>query len=187
MIYLTADEHFGHTNAIIYCNRPFKDIFEMNKTVIQNFNKKVKKTDLIYHLGDFCFRSANTKGNGEKFKADSYIKQLNGEHIFIEGNHDFDGRNSLKTRNKEIILRIAKIQVQLIHDPDDANIEYDLILCGHVHQNWKVKEIKYRRKKRLIINVGIDVWNYFPVEWREIQTLYDRWQAGWSIERLNKD
>lgn len=186
MIYLTSDEHHGHKNIIHHCHRPFKSVEEMDNILIENFNKKVTKNDLTYHLGDFCFRSANNKGNGELIKAKEYIKQLNGEHIFIEGNHDFDGKNSLKTRNKEIILRIAKMHVQLIHDPDDANVEYDLILCGHVHNNWKVKEIHYRRKKRLIINIGVDVWNFYPVEWREIQTISDRWKAGHSIESLNK-
>ena len=186
MLYFISDEHFGHSNILKYCNRPFKNVFEMNNVLIKNFNKKVKKDDLCYHLGDFCFQSANKKGNGLKLKAEKYIKQLNGQHIFIEGNHDYDGRNTLKTRNQEIILRIANIRVQLIHDPEFAKVDYPLVLHGHCHNAWKTKELKYCGKKSLLINVGVDVWNFEPVEWREIQTIYDRWQAGWAIERLNK-
>jgi calcineurin-like phosphoesterase family protein len=29
MIYYTADQHFGHSNIIRLCNRPFNDITEM--------------------------------------------------------------------------------------------------------------------------------------------------------------
>ena len=186
MLYFISDEHFGHSNILKYCNRPFKNVFEMNNVLIKNFNKKVKKDDLCYHLGDFCFRSINSKGNGEKIKAKDYIKKLNGEHIFIEGNHDFDGRNSLKTRNQEIILRIANIRVQLIHDPEFAKVDYPLVLHGHVHEKWLCKELKYCGKKSLLINVSVDVWDFKPILWPQIQTIYDRWKAGWKIEKLNK-
>jgi len=186
MLYFTADEHLGHANILKYCERPFKNVFEMNNILIKNFNRMIKKDDLVYHLGDFCFQSSNSKGNGEKTKAKDYIKNLKGQHIFIEGNHDFDGRNTLKTRNQEIILRIANIRVQLIHDPEFAKVDYPLILHGHIHGLRKCKELKYCGHKSLLINVGVDVWNFKPVEWRNIQTLYDRWQAGWKIKDLNK-
>lgn len=187
MLFFTSDEHFGHSNILKYANRPFKDVFEMNKVLIQNFNKSVKKGDLTYHLGDFNFRSKNSKGNGEIARADDYINKLKGQHIFIEGNHDYDGRNTLKTRNQEIILRIANIRVQLIHDPEFAKVDYPLVLHGHCHNAWKIKELKYCGKKSLLVNVGVDVWEFKPIEWKDIQTLYDRWQAGWSIDRLNKE
>lgn len=77
MIWFTADLHFNHKNIIKYCNRPFNSVEEMNKTLIDNWNKRVSRDDLVYVLGDFCF------GN-----SDYYLKQLNGSKILIFGNHD---------------------------------------------------------------------------------------------------
>jgi calcineurin-like phosphoesterase family protein len=31
VIYYTTDQHFGHSNIIRLCNRPFKDIAEMDE------------------------------------------------------------------------------------------------------------------------------------------------------------
>lgn len=41
--YIISDTHFNHKNIINYCNRPFRDINEMNNTIIDNWNKSVKK------------------------------------------------------------------------------------------------------------------------------------------------
>ena len=41
--YWTSDTHFSHANVIKYCNRPFKNVDEMNATLIENWNKTVGK------------------------------------------------------------------------------------------------------------------------------------------------
>lgn len=52
MIFFTSDTHFYHTNIIKYCNRPFKSMHEMNEVMMNNWNKIVKPTDTVCHLGE---------------------------------------------------------------------------------------------------------------------------------------
>ncbi len=52
-IWFTSDTHFGHANIIRFCDRPFKDIQEMNERLIANWNAVVRPGDSVYHMGDF--------------------------------------------------------------------------------------------------------------------------------------
>lgn len=79
MMWFTADQHFNHKNIIKYCNRPFKNVEEMNLAIVENFNDRVGKKDLTYHLGDLSL--------SKDFGYDIF-RHLNGRHILIKGNHD---------------------------------------------------------------------------------------------------
>ena len=48
MIYYTADQHFGHSNVILFCDRPFKNVIEMDETLINNWNNVVSDDDIVY-------------------------------------------------------------------------------------------------------------------------------------------
>ena len=47
MIYFIADTHFNHENIIKYCNRLFKNTYEMNEYIIQKWNSVIKKDDTV--------------------------------------------------------------------------------------------------------------------------------------------
>lgn len=85
--FVCADLHFFHKNIIRYENRPFSDVEDMNRQLIQNWNRVVKKEDIVYVLGDVSF--AGTKATRE------IVTQLNGRKMLIMGNHDF-GRSPAK-------------------------------------------------------------------------------------------
>lgn len=53
-IWFIADPHFSHANIIKYCHRPFADVNEMDATLVENWNAKVKKDDVVWCLGDFA-------------------------------------------------------------------------------------------------------------------------------------
>lgn len=77
-IFFTSDHHFGHTNIIKFCNRPFNSVDEMDNELIKKWNEKISKEDEVYHLGDFALSS------NERFK--EIADQLNGTSSFINGN-----------------------------------------------------------------------------------------------------
>ncbi len=49
-IWFTADFHFGHSNIIRYCNRPFRNAEEMDQTILERLNSSVKANDILYFL-----------------------------------------------------------------------------------------------------------------------------------------
>ena len=107
--FFTSDLHLGHANIIKYCNRPFGGGYKttalenMNKTIIYRWNKRVKKNDIVFCIGDFCFKnSSSKKGEGIKIKALEWEKQLNGKIIHIRGNHDKN--NSTKTIIERLVI-----------------------------------------------------------------------------------
>ena len=47
-IWFTTDFHFGHSNIIRYCNRPFRDVAEMDQTILERLKASVKPNDTLY-------------------------------------------------------------------------------------------------------------------------------------------
>ena len=78
--WFTSDNHHRHTNILKYSNRPFTDMDDMERALIENWNRVVKPDDTVFNLGDFAFCKFN--------KIEEILRQLNGEHHFILGNHD---------------------------------------------------------------------------------------------------
>lgn len=83
-LFVTSDHHIHHANIIKYCNRPFVDVDEMHKFMIEEWNSVVTPDDIVIHLGDYT-----CGGTKEEIKA--ITDQLNGTKILILGNHDRHG------------------------------------------------------------------------------------------------
>ncbi len=172
MIYFTSDWHINHKNVIKYCNRPFSSISEMNETIIMNYNSVVTPEDTVYFLGDFAFCSIE--------KQKEIFSLLNGKKYLFLGNHD---RTELAMKKvgflevyKEQDFIFDDIAFRVSHYPfapydhSEHSVRYrgrrpsrencSWLLHGHCHEKWKVNEN--------MINVGVDVWNFFPVPLNEI-------------------
>lgn len=175
--FFTADAHLGHANIIKYCHRPFKDVHHMNEALITNWNNRVSKDDLVFHVGDFCFKnsSGGKPGEGMTHKASYYRNKLNGDIIFLKGNHDRN--NSLKTLIESIVIQYGHNFIYLTHIPDNFNSRYGINFVGHVHNKWKFMETydPIFEKTIYLVNVGVDVWNFQPVTFEEIYTELRRW------------
>jgi calcineurin-like phosphoesterase family protein len=53
-VWITADTHFGETEALSMFGRPFADTRAMDEALLDGINRCVAKRDVLLHLGDFC-------------------------------------------------------------------------------------------------------------------------------------
>lgn len=80
--YFTSDLHFHHRNICKFTNR--QEVVQQEhhtEWLIDIWNSAVKKSDKIWHLGDFSFATKY-----EEIAAT--VKKLQGQKFFIKGNHD---------------------------------------------------------------------------------------------------
>lgn len=159
MKFFTADTHFSHYNIIKYCNRPFSSIEEMNQTIIDRWNSKVKKGDVVYHLGDFLFKGRNSIGD--------ILNVLNGQIILIKGNHDW--KNMVKEYFPVAFdlknIKIHNIPVTLCHYPMKRwpkMYHGAFHLFGHCHGTMEIPEHEFA------MDVGVDCHNFYPLSENEI-------------------
>lgn len=177
MVYFLSDTHFGHDKIRNYCNRPFNSLIRMDSALLKNINSRVKINDTLYFLGDFCFKKSSEAKNSKKNAFEYYRERINCKNIiFIRGNHD-GKRNGTKTIIESLVIKLANKRIKLLHNPAIQYIEtkYDLILCGHVHNNWEIKRIRKGWDFVDVINMSVDVWGFFPVTINEILKRYTQW------------
>lgn len=166
--WFTADLHLGHANIIKLCGRPYSSLGEMDYDLIRRWNERVKPEDTVFCIGDFCFKNTN------RFL--DYCNQLNGNTIFLRGNHD--GGNGVKTPIETVTIRLGGKDFLLVHRPQDSTYGFDLILCGHTHQKWKFNTYRdvCSNLDWDLCNVGVDVWKFYPITVNEILKEYGRWK-----------
>jgi len=155
MHFFTADEHYGHSNIIKYCNRPYADVEEMNEDIIEKHNAVVKAGDFVIHAGDFTFRSQP-----------KYAERLNGSNIFIKGNHD----NWLKKTNAPHIWsrKLYGVHIVVCH--------YALRSWDRSHFNsWNLHGHTHGRLDSIgkQLDVGVDTNEYRPYSFDEVYAIME--------------
>ena len=165
-----ADLHFGHFNVVRYDNRPFRDVIEMDRVLINNWNSVVTDEDTVYILGDFSW-----------YKEDgtiSIFEQLKGQKILIKGNHDRVSRHVVAKCKKVcdyLEVNDNGTKVILSHYPMpfwNGQFRNTVHLYGHVHnshqwnilENWKKELQQLQDLPMRMYNVGvmINYMNYCP-------------------------
>lgn len=158
MIYFTADTHFNHDKIIEFCNRPFKDVTEMNKKLIIYWNSRVNKGDLVYHLGDFGWRNY-----------EPILNQLNGQIILIRGSHDYND----EVKHKKIV-NVHRLLNKRIDKQPITMCHYCMRTWHLSHYNsWHLFGHSHGRLKPIgkSYDVGVDCNNFFPVSLEEIKEI----------------
>lgn len=162
--YVTSDLHLGHENIIDLTDRPFDSVEEMDSTLISNWNSVVSATDTVLFLGDLVAYST-TKRQKE------YLDRLNGDIIFIRGNHD---EITMNTQDCIPVYESLEFQVEGIsfyatHHPEDLpNIRW--LLHGHVHNNDLYKYPLYDPQHNRL-NLSIELTDYMPISMKTIVSI----------------
>lgn len=158
-LWFTADTHFGHENIIRHCQRPFRNVAEMDEVLVERWNAVVCDDDEVWHLGDFAYRC------GPRRMADIFDRLKGGRRHLIKGNHD---RRHTLALPWSSVGDYAEIKVGTV----------DLILFHYAlrewnrsnHGSWSLFGHSHGRlpAEGLSCDVGVDCWDFRPVSLREI-------------------
>lgn len=176
--FFTSDTHFGHANVIRHDKRPFKDVEEMDKALIDNWNAKVKdRNTQIFHLGDFAYR--NTRSIGY------YLNQLYGQVHIIFGNHDDLGARSARARElfltsqEALYINLHSVRITMYHYAQRTwrNSHHGAWhLFGHSHGHIAPLGKSF--------DVGVTANNYTPLSFEEVEARMNTLPAISESHRL---
>lgn len=175
-IFFTSDTHFGHANIIKHDNRPFKDVEEMDKALIDNWNAKVQNRNTqVYHLGDFSYRNRRSVGY--------YLEQLYGQVHIVFGNHDDLGarvhRDRFLTASEALYVNINNVRITMYHYAQRTwrNSHHGAWhLFGHSHGHMAPLGKSF--------DVGVTANNYTPLSFEEVEARMKSLSTVFETHRL---
>lgn len=155
----TSDLHHEHRKIVEFTNRKLATTQENHTEWLRSlWNSEVTNSDLVFHLGDFSF---STDYN----QLAEFVESLNGQKIFVKGNHCSDKLLTRLVKDKLIAkwchydsTKIDGVHVAMFHFPIaawDRQRYGSWHLHGHSHGS-------YQPDKGKILDVGLDnAYNVF--------------------------
>ena len=183
-IFLTSDLHVGHANILRFCNRPFLDIKDMSKGLIENWNRVVEETDIVFDLGDMFWWDS-------RHDVRKFVDRLNGVIYKVPGNHDMDIHRLFelcKTEKVTLLDDVNQVFVAGLYSEKPSkqlefwvshmpmatwpHFEHAPSFFGHIHSGplsdnaVDVPGHDLLLKKNMY-DVGVDNNDYTPIELRD--------------------
>jgi calcineurin-like phosphoesterase family protein len=163
-VYFTSDLHLGHKNLCVGLrNMTFE---ESDKTIIENWNKVVKKKDKVFILGDINMENPKL--------LEQQLSKLTGVKEFILGNHDcYSAATLVKLGFKVCGCRSYK-GFLLSHIPvhESQLFGFRGNIHGHIHVPGNIEGLgSYNPVLDLgpkYYNVNTEFHNYSPIPFEEI-------------------
>ncbi len=161
MLYYMSDLHFGHKNILDLCNRPFSNVEDMNRYMVNKINEICKKEDTLYILGDVASSTGYIV---------PLLRQINCQLVLIVGNHDLHQLeySSFRKCFKDICyyktVSDGDYRIFLSHYPLaewDGFYRGNYLFYGHVH-NATTGGAAIMQMFPQAVNVGVDVQNFLP-------------------------
>lgn len=174
-IYLTADLHLGHRNAIHYYCRPFlpDDPDMMDLVLTENWNHTVRPDDTVIFAGDFTYKA-------ETATTEYYQSHLNGTVTWIKGNHDTGLENTLPSHT----ITAGGRTFFIVHNPKHVPATYrGWVIHGHTH-NARLGKYPFISFTNKTVNISTDVTGYRPVPLPEILALIQKGEKTGRTEPI---
>lgn len=161
-IFVISDTHFSHTNSWEKFKRadgsplrPFTSTEEMDETMVERWNAKVKPGDHVYHLGDCAIAKRGLE----------FVRRLNGKKRLVRGNHDIFKDELYRDIGFEKIygVRVFVDRFILSHiplHPDCVTDRFKVNVTGHLHANF-LNSPSY-------LCVSVEQTGYAPLSFEEI-------------------
>ena len=130
-------------------DRPFSTLDEMHDGIIKAWNSVVKKTDTVYHLGDFSF--------GKASEWIDILDQLKGNIILIKGNHD-KSKIIKKVINEGFLQEYYEVGTIIKADKYIFNLSHYPMMIGVRMNNFSVHGHIHEYDTGFLnnLNIGVD-------------------------------
>jgi calcineurin-like phosphoesterase family protein len=187
--YFWADNHIGHTNVYNFIGkdsermRPFRNMYECEKVMVDNYNAIVKDDDIVYFLGDVLL---------DKSRAFILSDMKKGSKHLILGNHDNKEDVSFYRQYFDKIYGVLykpKIKCILSHIPVhpyflgpqkylNNAVRFEYNIQGHTHDSHVLENTG--RKDLRYLNCCVETTNYKPVILEELKEINQKiFNEGW--------
>tara|TARA_R110000868_G_scaffold17344_1_gene76391 strand:+ start:49109 stop:49633 length:525 start_codon:yes stop_codon:yes gene_type:complete len=164
-IFLISDTHFSQHSILTFLKkdgsrlRPFDSVEEMDETLVENWNKLVRPSDKIYHLGDVAMKKKDLK----------ILGRLNGRKILIRGNHDIYKLKDYAEFFADIRGCHVLDRMVMTHIPihPDSKSRYIANIHGHTHSN----KVMFDSEPHPFYHcVSVEQTNFSPISLEEIKS-----------------
>ena len=157
-VFFASDLHLGHTN-MIQKYRGFSNNEDYFTYLKARWNKVVTKRDKVFITGDITM---------EKTKQYPLLNELNGNKVFVLGNHDPIQKVGDSLLNYGSIAGMVKYKgFWITHAPiHPSELRGKRNIHGHTHARH-IKRFGLWRDSRYL-NVSLDVIDFKPIEFGEL-------------------
>lgn len=184
-IFVTSDLHIGHDREFVWQARGFESIEEHDLALVDKWNRTITSEDIVYILGDVMLNDID--------HGIYVLKQLNGQLIILQGNHDSGDRieryqeceNVVRAGEAALYLKYGGCHFYLSHYPTLVSheklkgLKTSLInLYGHTHQLDN-----FYNGHPYMYHVGLDSHHLVPVKLDDVINEVKRKKEEYDLEK----
>lgn len=178
--YVISDHHFGHSNIIQYCDRPFTSVAEMNNTLLDRHYEAVDSSDVLLHLGDVAMDMQDGRETIE------YFQRIDGD-LLLQGNHDIglSPEDAPFPVLESCVIEEGDYRFYCTHRPENIPDDWDCwALHGHEHNN-DTDEYPFVAYDKRRVNVSSELLNFRPISLKIVTNIIDECSSRTHLKDID--